>query len=275
MHAATLLSEYCWRYGQVCFLGEGSGVYQGCPRTNGSTTQNVPPVVFICMNSAPRHIARYGVCRYAPLPSVATHQKGGTIKGGHTMGAGKGMAVAPTGLIGHLGTIFLDARIEAVIHCDASGCAQCQLHNALAVFLNKGLYQSRGSRCKAQYISAAIHKFVLPKSRCMEADNSNEPEDDSSEIHLYVCLGWFYKLVSMEGRDSMLLGCLHASRTISFCFIQLHSPLRSFMKNKYLRHDSRGVILAHRKLIYRTYLQKVMVGSYQFLMILYMLVCFK
>ena len=50
------------------------------------------------------------------------------------MGAGKGMAVAPTGLIGHLGTIFLDARIEAVIHCNARGCAQCQLQNALAVF---------------------------------------------------------------------------------------------------------------------------------------------
>ena len=31
-------------------------------------------------------------------------------------------------------------------------------------------------------------------------------------------LGRFYKLVSMEGRVSISLGCLHASRTVSFCF---------------------------------------------------------
>ena len=30
--------------------------------------------------------------------------------------------------------------------------------------------------------------------------------------------GRFYKLVSMEGRFSILLGCLSDSRTVSFCF---------------------------------------------------------
>ena len=34
--------------------------------------------------------------------------------------------------------------------------------------------------------------------------------------------GRFYKLVSMEGRVSLLLGCLHASRTIGFCFSFSH-----------------------------------------------------
>ena len=34
--------------------------------------------------------------------------------------------------------------------------------------------------------------------------------------------GRFYKLVPMEGRVSILLGCLHASRTVSFCFAFSH-----------------------------------------------------
>ena len=54
----------------------------------------------------------------------------------------------------------------------------------------------------------------------MEADNSNEPEDDSSEIHLYVCLfitGGFNKLVAMEGWVTMLLGCLRASFVEQSC----------------------------------------------------------
>ena len=37
----------------------------------------------------------------------------------------------------------------------------------------------------------------------------------------------------MEGRVSILLGCLHASRTIVFLFfIQLRSPIRSFMEKQ-------------------------------------------
>ena len=37
----------------------------------------------------------------------------------------------------------------------------------------------------------------------------------------------------MEGRVPILLGCLHASRTIVFLFfIQLRSPLRSFMEKQ-------------------------------------------
>ena len=35
-------------------------------------------------------------------------------------------------------------------------------------------------------------------------------------------LGRFYKLVSMGGRVSILLGCLHASRAVSFCFSFSH-----------------------------------------------------
>ena len=34
--------------------------------------------------------------------------------------------------------------------------------------------------------------------------------------------GWVYKLVSMEGRVSFLLGYLHASRAVSFCFSFSH-----------------------------------------------------
>ena len=34
--------------------------------------------------------------------------------------------------------------------------------------------------------------------------------------------GRFYKVVSMEGRVSLLLGCLHASRAVSFCFSFSH-----------------------------------------------------
>ena len=34
--------------------------------------------------------------------------------------------------------------------------------------------------------------------------------------------GWVYKLVPMEGRVSLLLGCLHASRAVSFCFSFSH-----------------------------------------------------
>ena len=34
--------------------------------------------------------------------------------------------------------------------------------------------------------------------------------------------GRFYKLVSMEGRVSILLGCICASRTVSFCFSFSH-----------------------------------------------------
>ena len=34
--------------------------------------------------------------------------------------------------------------------------------------------------------------------------------------------GRFYKLVPMEGRVSILLGCLHVSRTVSFCFSFSH-----------------------------------------------------
>ena len=37
----------------------------------------------------------------------------------------------------------------------------------------------------------------------------------------------------MEGRVSILLGCLHASHTIVCCFFfQLRSPLRSFMEKQ-------------------------------------------
>lgn len=37
----------------------------------------------------------------------------------------------------------------------------------------------------------------------------------------------------MEGRVSILLGCLHTSRTIVFLFfIQLRSPIRSFMEKQ-------------------------------------------
>ena len=32
----------------------------------------------------------------------------------------------------------------------------------------------------------------------------------------------FYKLVSMKGRASILLGCIRASRTVSFCFSSSH-----------------------------------------------------
>ena len=37
--------------------------------------------------------------------------------------------------------------------------------------------------------------------------------------------GRFYKLVSMEGRVSLLLGYLHASRTVGFCFSFSHVVL--------------------------------------------------
>ena len=40
-------------------------------------------------------------------------------------------------------------------------------------------------------------------------------------LFLFVChylYGRFYKLVLMEGSVSILLGCLYASRTVSFCF---------------------------------------------------------
>ena len=37
--------------------------------------------------------------------------------------------------------------------------------------------------------------------------------------------GRFYKVVSMEGRVSLLLGCLHASRTVGFCFSFSHVVL--------------------------------------------------
>ena len=50
---------------------------------------------------------------------------------------------------------------------------------------------------------------------------------------IIVNLGRFYNLVSMEGKVSILLGCLHASRTVSYCFsLMSRSPLRSIMKNK-------------------------------------------
>ena len=38
----------------------------------------------------------------------------------------------------------------------------------------------------------------------------------------------------MEGRVSILLGCLRGSRTVSFCFsLKSRSPLRSFMEKTY------------------------------------------
>ena len=36
-------------------------------------------------------------------------------------------------------------------------------------------------------------------------------------VHRFI-KGRFYKLVLMEGSISILLGCLYASRTVSFCF---------------------------------------------------------
>ena len=55
--------------------------------------------------------------------------------------------------------------------------------------------------------------------------------------------GRLNKLVSMEGRVSILLGCIHASRAVSFCFsfshVARYAPL---WKNKILRHNGREYI---------------------------------
>ena len=50
----------------------------------------------------------------------------------------------------------------------------------------------------------------------------------------------------------MLLGCLRASRTVSFCFsLKARSKLRSFMEIKNLRHDSRKSIASNTLLYIR------------------------
>lgn len=97
--------------GDVDVVHEGAGEDEGGAHTDGGTAQDVPPVVAVGVYASPCDVTRHDSCGYAPLPAIAFPQEGGAVCGDCRVGAGEGVMACA------VGTVFLDAQLQAVIHC--------------------------------------------------------------------------------------------------------------------------------------------------------------
>ncbi len=107
------------------------------------------------------------------------------------MGTGEGMAVAPVRIQRHLGTILLDAGIQAVIQGYTGHRTQAHLHNALLVLVHYGLQQTGGRWGKAENVGGTLNKLGLRRDAA-ERELQHQEDQQVSGFH---CIGESYLIV--------------------------------------------------------------------------------